>query len=699
MNIQKKLFLFSGIVICIAIIGCISAYFMLSIKFAHHSVAQLLENFTAAKSIQLEESVKPDIALAKKMATSPLVARFFDNPDDDQLAEYAFEELGNYQQAFSSHDIFWINDVDKKYYFNGELSYILDPSDPGSSWYGATLQSRQQLSFNLNYDIGIKQTKLWINTIVYGPSNNPVGIAGTGISLDAFINQAFSDMPDLMLVYFFDKNMKITGAIDKSLLDSSKSIVDVLGDGVPQNVIIDSKNKGALQYYHRGDNCGVVMYLPTYDWYMLAELPVSAGKGTTDDLLRHVFFSAVLLILILTVVYLLFFRHILRPLISVTSFFLNLSDELDNGCADLRKRIQINSRDEIGTLVGSFNKFIDKLQKVIAKIYDSKKELDSVGFSMGSSVDDTASSIMQIRAKIDGMNAHIQNQVERVEKSVETLGTITSDIGTLDGLILGQSSGVAEASASIEEMMGNISSIHQSVDKMAASFSSLISRAQNGASKQEEVNTRIAKIVEQSEMLQEANKAIANIASQTNLLAMNAAIEAAHAGTAGQGFSVVADEIRKLSETSSAQSKTIGERLKTIKDSISEVVETATESSSTFHVVAEQISDTESLVHQIKNALNEQNEGSKQIGQALKLMNDSTEDVRSASAQMQRESSSIIDEMNALRDASRYMAKDMDEMNAGAERITATGERLSNMSEKMRETVVSVGTQIDQFKM
>ena len=128
-------------------------------------------------------------------------------------------------------------------------------------------------------------------------------------------------------------------------------------------------------------------------------------------------------------------------------------------------------------------------------------------------------------------------------------------------MIESQSAGVSQASVAVEEMIGNISSVNNSMDKMASSFDTLSYNAQTGFTKQQDVNERIKQIESQSQMLLEANIAIANIAEQTNLLAMNAAIEAAHAGEAGKGFSVVADEIRNLSETSSKQSKTIGQQI------------------------------------------------------------------------------------------------------------------------------------------
>ena len=264
-------------------------------------------------------------------------------------------------------------------------------------------------------------------------------------------------------------------------------------------------------------------------------------------------------------------------------------------------------------------------------------------------------------------------------------------------MIENQSLGVSQASAAVEEMIGNITSVNKSVDMMASSFDHLSSSAQTGSDLQKDVNGKIDQIREQSETLQVANAAISSIAGQTNLLAMNAAIEAAHAGEAGKGFSVVADEIRKLSETSSAQSKTIGVQLKNIKKSIVAVVEASRQSSQAFMTVIEEIQGTDQLVRQIKAAMEEQDAGSRQISQALHNMNDSTVEVRTASHEMSEGNKAILDEVRNLQEVTGVMQSSMAEMSDGARKIDGNGATLTEISSVMKKSIEDIGSRIDEF--
>lgn len=374
-------------------------------------------------------------------------------------------------------------------------------------------------------------------------------------------------------------------------------------------------------------------------------------------------------------------------------------NSIATGNADLTKRIKIQSADEIGSVVSGFNTFTQKLQEIVTNLKKSKDTLLSVGEELHLSTEDTSASITQILANIESVSTQIKNQSGSVEETAGAVNEIASNITSLEKMIQSQSAGVTQASAAIEEMVGNISSVNESIQKMAQSFDTLQKDTQSGIEKQEGINIRILSISNQSKMLKEANQVIENIASQTNLLAMNAAIEAAHAGEAGKGFSVVADEIRKLSETSTAQSKTIGNELRTIEDAITEVVTVSEDTKNVFTNVSTQINQTGVLVEQIKSAMAEQHEGSKQINQALHDMNDGTSEVRGAAEEMSQGNKAILEEVKRLQDATEIMKDSVNEMSAGAKKINTTGNMLRDISNNMQSTIENIGKQVDLFKV
>lgn len=210
------------------------------------------------------------------------------------------------------------------------------------------------------------------------------------------------------------------------------------------------------------------------------------------------------------------------------------------------------------------------------------------------------------------------------------------------------------------------------------------------------MNDKIANILSQSQTLSDANGAIEAIAGQTNLLAMNAAIEAAHAGESGKGFSVVADEIRKLSETSSEQSKLISAELKKIMDSISEVVSASNSASTSFEKVALSLDNTNEMVVQIKSAMEEQRQGSSSITMVLKDMNDASHEVKSVSDRMAQGNKTILTNIRKLEESNNVIRGSMSEMRSNIERIHGTGTQLDKITDDITEKVSGSITQIDK---
>ena len=430
-------------------------------------------------------------------------------------------------------------------------------------------------------------------------------------------------------------------------------------------------------------------------WSAILTIPQKQIEAVGDKMKTMIIIITALIGVIISVVCSLMMIAAVKPLKVVRESI----HEIASGDADLTQQIVVKSNNEIGALGDGFNAFMDKLRTIIGGVKDSKEILGDVNIGLQKRIEENGRSIEAIIGDLSDIGSQVQNQADSVSQTVSAVEEISQNIQSLENMIETQSSGVVEASAAVEEMIGNISSVNNSVGYMAKSFDSLIQNTEEGIQRQNDVNERIRNIEEQSKALQTANKTISDIAGQTNLLAMNAAIEAAHAGEAGKGFSVVADEIRKLSETSSAQSKTIREELLKIEGSINDVVNASQASTDMFVEVSNSITQTQQLVLQIKGAMEEQQEGSKQIGDALKLMNDNTSEVRAASHEMAEGNKSILSEIDQLRNTTGVIRESMDKISQSTGDIKETSNSLSEIADSVTSAVEQIGGQIDLFKV
>jgi methyl-accepting chemotaxis protein len=383
------------------------------------------------------------------------------------------------------------------------------------------------------------------------------------------------------------------------------------------------------------------------------------------------------------------------PIVTVSRTLRDISE----GEGDLTRQIDLHSKDEIGDLAHYFNMTLEKIRNLIIIIKKQSANLFDTGNVLASSMTQTAAAINQITSNIQSIKTRVVNQSAGVTETNATMEQITLNIEKLSGNIDDQSSSVAESSSAIEEMLANIKSVTETLGKNAGNVKTLSDASEVGRTGLEEVVEDIEEISRESEGLLEINAVMENIASQTNLLSMNAAIEAAHAGEAGKGFAVVADEIRKLAESSSEQSKTISAVLKKIKDSIDKITSSTGAVLNKFGAIDLGVKTVADQEGNIRSAMEEQGQGSRQILEAIGKLNGISGMVKGGSSEMLEGSREVIQESRNMEIVTQEIANGMNEMAAGADQINIAINQVNTISGDNRENINILVKEVSRFKV
>lgn len=453
-------------------------------------------------------------------------------------------------------------------------------------------------------------------------TNGYSGVIGADLNLNTLINDVVSIEQPGVYAFLVDGNGKIVAHRDRDL--TLKSVANVSQNLSANKIKSLSQDPGFEEMSIDGaESLLSAKKVPHTDWYFTVVIDKTQSFASYRSLLRQSAIFGLIQLAVIAFVAMFVIKKALAPLTTLSSAM----EALSKGDGDLTQRITVNSKDEIGTLANHVNAFIAKLQEIVRDIADSSSQLNEqseVSTNVARQTSDGLTvqlhEISQIATAVHEMSATAEEVANNAQMTADSAISSTENCEQGKRVIIRNQDSITNLAQQVE----NASGIIQELEKNALDINAILST-------------------------------ISDIAEQTNLLALNAAIEAARAGEQGRGFAVVADEVRVLSQRTHSSTDEIREMIETLqKNSVSAVesmqrsqdlaqssVDDANNATTALEEIATSIQQISDMASHISNAASEQRTVTGEVSKNIQLVND------------------VSDKMSTEADNSRHLSEEL----------------------------------------
>lgn len=387
-------------------------------------------------------------------------------------------------------------------------------------------------------------------------------------------------------------------------------------------------------------------------------------------------------------------KEMKNRLAATSELVTNLADT-----GDITKRIDVSMQDDIAVLISSLNFFLDKLEGIIMNLSTDSSAVSDTANILEESAAKSVESLKVVKEAVAFIDSEDKNNNESIKKAYTDIQSVKDDAERVEKHIRNQASAMNETSEAVAKMNESIENV-ANISLMANQISDKLKRtSEMGTEAIQTAVNAISEIQGASVQIQGIIKMIQKIASQTNLLSMNASIEAAHAGSFGAGFAVVADEVRSLANTSSKNAKTIKDYMNEMSQKIDNGVSAIQKAGLAFNQIDSDVEETVRIVEQIRQATELQKIGAADTLQSTQTVVEAINQIEEVAKQQRQHADAVYTVMLNVVNSSQEITNALEKTSESIECVSVNLTDVEDCSRINKVSVESMNDHINLFKL